>query len=132
MRERATGRPLRSFASGLFLCLSMTATDLVAAPNDAAGPRAPDGVVPVPPAAGSPNWPSQVSDRILQNRKFPANGYCREGIVHLLFLIDRSGKLLSSEITESSNVPAFDAEALAILKRAQPFPPPPEGMGARS
>ena len=129
MHERA--RRLRSIASGIFLCLSMAATDLAAAPNEPVRPRAPSDDVPLalPPAAGSANWPTQVLDRIIQNTKFPANGYCREGTVNLLFLIDRAGKLLSSEVTESSNVPAFDAEALAILKRAHPFPPPPQEVG---
>lgn len=127
MRARVRRRPLWGLAAGLFLCLSAAATDLVAAPNDAPSPRAPTGVV-VPPATGSASWPHQVFDRIVESRTFPASGYCREGIVNLLFLIDRAGNLLSSEVTESSNVPAFDAEALAILKRANPFPPPPEGL----
>jgi len=46
VRERATHRPLLGFASGVFLCLSITATGLVAAPNDAADPRAPSDVAP--------------------------------------------------------------------------------------
>ena len=40
MREPATRRPLRGLASGIVLCLAMAATDLVAAPNDAAPPAA--------------------------------------------------------------------------------------------
>jgi TonB family protein len=124
-------RRMASFASGLLLCLSMTATDLAAAPNDAARPRAPIGVAPVPPAAGSAGWPAQVLDRIVRNTKFPDDVDCREGVFKILFVVDRAGNLLSSEVSESSNIPAFDAEALAIVKRAQPFPPPPDGVGGQ-
>jgi TonB family protein len=126
VRQRATRRPLRGFASGLFLCLSIAATDLVAAPNDAAPAAAPpkDGA-----PAGLADWRLQLVDRINRAKTFPADGYCREGLVKISFLIDRSGNLLSSEIAESSSIPAFDVEALAILKRAHPFPPPPEGIG---
>jgi TonB family protein len=49
--------------------------------------------------------------------------------VKISFLIDRAGNLVASEIAESSNIPAFDAEALAIIKRGHPFPPPPESVG---
>ena len=75
------------------------------------------------------DWRLQMAGRIDRNKTFPADGYCREGVVTVTFLIDRAGNLLSSEIAESSNIPAFDVEALAILKRAHPFPPPPEGVG---
>jgi TonB family protein len=126
MRERATRRPLWRLASGIFLCLSMTATDLVAAPNDAAPPAAAptDGA-----AAGLDDWRQQMVDRINRTKTFPSDAHCLEGVVKISFLIDRSGNLLSSEIAESSNIPAFDVEALAILKSAHPFPPPPEGVG---
>jgi TonB family protein len=127
---RATRR-VASFAGGIVLCLSTATTDLVAAPNDAAGPRAPgDGaLIGVSPVTGPTSWPGQVLNRILQSKTFPAGGYCREGTVNVLFLVDRAGNLLSSEVAESSNVPAFDAEALAIIKRAHPFPPPPQSVG---
>jgi TonB family protein len=114
VRTRATRRPLRGFASGLFLSLWVAATDLAAAPND---------------APGSTDWRLQMAERINQSKPFPAGSYCTEGVVRVTFLIDRAGKLLSSEVAESSNIPAFDVEALAILKRAQPFPPPPDGVG---
>jgi TonB family protein len=126
VREHATRWPLRRIASSIFLCLSMAASDLLAAPNDAAPPAAPpkDGA-----AVGLADWRLQMADRINRSKTFPADAYCLEGIVKISFLIDRSGNLLSSEIAESSNIPAFDVEALAILKRAHPFPPPPEGVG---
>ena len=43
----------------------------------------------------------------------------------LAFTIDRKGKVLSSQIATSSGSAVLDAEALALVKRAAPFPPPP-------
>jgi TonB family protein len=125
VRERATRRRLASFAGGIFLCLSIAPTGLVAAPNDAPPPAA----SPQAAAAVLADWRLQLVDKINRARTFPAGGYCREGTVNVLFLVDRTGNLLSSEVAESSNVPAFDAEALAIIKRAHPFSPPPESVG---
>jgi len=68
-------------------------------------------------------------DRITRSMAFPARAQCREGLVKISFLIDRAGNLIASEIAESSNVPAFDAEALAMVKRGHPYPPPPKGVG---
>jgi TonB family protein len=126
VRARATRR-VASFAGGIVLCLSTAATDLVAAPNDAAPPAASPQAAAA--AAGLADWRLQLVDKINRARTFPAGGYCREGLVKISFLIDRKGNLLSSEITESSNIPAFDVEALSMLKRAHPFPPPPDGIG---
>jgi TonB family protein len=125
VQERTTHWPLRLFA-GVFLCLSMAATDLVAAPNDAAPPAASPTVGAVARLA---DWRQQMVDHIDRNKTFPADAFCLEGTVKISFLIDRAGNLLSSEVAESSNIPAFDVEALAIVKRAHPFPPPPEGIG---
>ena len=80
------------------------------------------------PAAAVADWRLQMVDRIERAKAFPASGYCKEGLVQVSFRIDRAGNLLASEVAESSQVPAFDAEALAMLERAHPFPPPPEGV----
>ncbi|MBR1151719.1 TonB family protein [Bradyrhizobium sp. JYMT SZCCT0428] len=47
------------------------------------------------------------------------------GNVTVGFVVDRSGKLVSSWLYECTGVPALDAEALAVIGRAQPFPAPP-------
>jgi TonB family protein len=116
VQKRAT-RPLSSLAGGILLCLPVAATDLAAAPNDA-------------PALAA--WRAQMVERINRSKAFPAGGYCKEGVVWIFFLVDRTGKLLLSKVAKSSNIPVFDVEALAILKRAQPFPPPPESVGGTS
>jgi TonB family protein len=115
--------------------MSIAATELADAQSAPA--NAPAGDNAAPPAA-SPNdtaasevadWRAQMVDRINRNTAFPVRGRCREGLVKILFSIDRAGNLLASEIAESSNIPAFDVEALEIIKRAHPFPAPPKAVG---
>ena len=43
------------------------------------------------------------------------------------FSIDERGKLLEVEIVHRSGVASLDAEAVAIVRKAAPFPPPPQG-----
>jgi protein TonB len=45
------------------------------------------------------------------------------------FTIDRSGNLVSDKLVQSTGFPALDAEAVAMVQRAQPFPPPPPQAG---
>jgi TonB family protein len=124
MRRLASTRGL--FRVAIAAWASIAATDLAGAQNaPAASPN--DSA-----AAELADWRAQMADRINRNTAFPARGQCREGLVKILFFIDRAGKLLASEIAESSNIPAFDVEALAIVKRAHPFPAPPKALtGAR-
>jgi protein TonB len=50
----------------------------------------------------------------------------------VFFTIDRQGRLIDSRIVRSAGAAALDAEALALLDRAQPFPaPPPQLAGER-
>jgi len=54
-----------------------------------------------------------------------AAGARRPGVVSLAFSIDRHGNVVSSRIVKSSGSTVLDAEALDLLKRAAPLPPPP-------
>jgi protein TonB len=42
-----------------------------------------------------------------------------------LFSLDRQGRLIDSRVVSSSGAAALDEEAVAVLRRTQPFPPPP-------
>ncbi len=47
------------------------------------------------------------------------------GVAQVFFTLDRQGRVLESRVLQSSGAAALDAEALALLQRAQPFPAPP-------
>ena len=55
-----------------------------------------------------------------------------EGVVQLHFVMDAQGKVLSFEIAKSSGRPILDAEALALIQRAQPLPPLPADYPTRT
>jgi protein TonB len=55
-----------------------------------------------------------------------------EGVVQLHFVMDAQGKVLSFEIAKSSGRPILDAEALALIQRAQPLPALPADYPTRT
>jgi periplasmic protein TonB len=72
-------------------------------------------------------WKKQLSIRLNGSKKFPPEAIGKSGTAKVGFVVDRSGKLISSWLMESTGLPVLDAEALAMVDRAQPFPaPPPE------
>jgi periplasmic protein TonB len=84
---------------------------------------------------GAPNaWDLERTtwDRSLQARLERFNRYspegCARGVVGVIFDIDRQGHVLKSRIFRSSGSSSLDREALAIIKRADPFPTPPNGL----
>ena len=55
-----------------------------------------------------------------------------EGVVMLHFVMDSSGKVTSFEIARSRGRPVLDAEALALIQRAQPLPAIPADFPTRT
>ncbi|MGA9006642.1 MAG: energy transducer TonB, partial [Xanthobacteraceae bacterium] len=78
----------------------------------------------------APSWATSVTRRLEQFKRYPARSRDRneEGVVLLSFVIDRSGHVLSHQIVQGSGHPDLDAEASAMIERAQPLPPFPDSM----
>ena len=55
-----------------------------------------------------------------------------EGVVMLHFVMDADGKVQSADIAKSSGRPVLDAEALALIQRAQPLPALPGDFPTRT
>ena len=92
--------------------------------------------IPVAPTLGQPNpinsaaaesWDMQIFAQLKRNLRYPPKAQARgeKGVVRISFSLDRHGRLIDSRILSSSGVAQLDEEALALLRRAQPFPPPP-------
>ena len=91
---------------------------------------APAPVSPASPSRASPpqnvsQWQQALVAQLGRFKRYPAQAHGAEGVASLAFAIDRKGNLLSSRIATSSGSPILDAEAVALVKRAAPFPPPP-------
>jgi protein TonB len=74
-----------------------------------------------------PTWRSRVVSILERNKRYPSAAQARheQGTAQLAFSLDRQGRLTSSKILRSSGSAALDNETLELVRRAQPFPPPP-------
>jgi protein TonB len=50
-----------------------------------------------------------------------------KGVAVVTFLLDRAGNLVSVSLVRPTGDRDLDAEAIAMVRRAAPFPKPPEG-----
>jgi TonB family protein len=66
----------------------------------------------------------EVADhRAAQSQQaLPRHGTDEERIVKVYFSLDRSGRVMDSHIISSSGSSAVDEEALALMRRSEPFP----------
>jgi protein TonB len=82
---------------------------------------------PVQARAVVATWRSQIVTILEHNKRYPSDARARgeQGVTRLAFRIDGQGHLVASRIVASSGSAALDAETLALVQRAQPFPPPP-------
>ena len=85
---------------------------------------------PVQARAALMTWRNQVVTILERNKRYPSDARARgeHGVARLAFSIDGAGHLVSSRIVASSGSAALDQETLALVQRAQPFPPPPPDL----
>jgi protein TonB len=74
-----------------------------------------------------PTWKTEILALLERNKRYPdaAQSRHQQGTAQVFFSLDRQGRVIDSRVVRSSGASALDAEALALLRRAQPFPPPP-------
>jgi periplasmic protein TonB len=98
----------------------------------AAIPAAPVQGQPTPNSSNAiPTWKTQIVALLERNKRYPETSQSRreQGVAQVFFSIDRQGRVIDSRVVRSSGASALDEEALALLRRAQPFPKPPAELG---
>ncbi len=77
-----------------------------------------------------PSWESLLLRRLQEYKNYPAEARSRnqQGVVLLAFSIDRDGHVVSRHIVHGSGFAELDAEAMALVERAQPMPAFPPSM----
>lgn len=72
-------------------------------------------------------WESALLAQLERNKRYPSKAryYRQQDTVYIHFMLDRQGHVLSSSIAKSEHYQALDDEALSLLQRTQPLPPPP-------
>ena len=72
-------------------------------------------------------YSQRVRAHLMRFHQYPSSGNGQRGVARLVFTLSRSGQVQSSRLGGSSGVPAFDAQAMAMLRQAGSFPAfPPE------
>lgn len=109
-------------------------------PSVATAPRpmpAPQAKAAAPVASASetpsnavPNWRSLIAAILERNKRYPPEARSRgdRGTATVQFAINRSGGLIGVNLSRSSGSQILDQEAVELVRRAQPFPPPPPEM----
>ncbi len=79
-------------------------------------------------------WQSTLLGHLEHHRRYPhlAQRRREEGVAYVRFRVDRSGRVLAASLERGSGVEVLDAEALEVLERAQPVPPPPRELAGDS
>lgn len=106
-------------------------SDAPPAPRTSAPPRA-EREAPLASAvnAGSvastmATYNQRVRAHLMRFHQYPASANGQKGVVTLNLTLGRAGQVLSSRIGGSSGVAVLDAQAMAMVRQAQPFPPVP-------
>ena len=77
------------------------------------------------------NYRGQVIAHLARFKRYPEGARARqaEGVPVVAFTLDGSGRVTGAGLSRSSGHADIDAEALAMVRRAVPFPAPPAGAG---
>ena len=72
---------------------------------------------------------AQVIAHLTRFKRYPAGAEARgaEGNPAVAFALDGGGRALNVSLARSSGHSDIDAETVAMVRRAVPFPPPPPG-----
>ena len=94
--------------------------------SQAAGP--PIGAVSKTASAAIITWRRTLLGQLQRFHRYPRRTRNESGIAEVEFAIDRAGRVLSSRIIKSSGYAMLDEDALALIRRASPFPSPPADL----
>lgn len=75
-------------------------------------------------------WEGEVLARLQRKQRYPgeAQRLGQTDVVMIRITIDRTGHLLLAELVKSKGFALLDKEALALAKRAEPYPLPPASV----
>jgi len=75
------------------------------------------------------NYPGLVSAHLRRYRQYPADARNRgdQGTAAVSFGLDSGGRVTSARLVRGSGITSIDQEVQAMVRRASPFPAPPDG-----
>ena len=81
-----------------------------------------------------PSWRGELIGKLQQAKRYPEAARARneQGIATAKLTMDRSGHVLSATLVHSSGSETLDEEAVAMIRRADPLPPPPAELAGNT
>jgi TonB family protein len=78
------------------------------------------------------NYRGIVAAHLARYKQFPADARSHgdQGVASVTFTLSGSGSVTSARLARSSGIASLDREVTAMVRRASPFPPPPDGRSA--
>jgi len=70
-------------------------------------------------------WQKELAAHLDKNKRYPADRSHQSAEILVRFALDRTGHVVSTSIVRGSGDASFDEAALAMMRRADPVPPPP-------
>jgi TonB family protein len=106
------------------------AAEATATPSSEAIPEGPRSIAP---AIGTgetarrvrATWQKELVAHLDKHKKYPSERSQKAAEIYVRFTLDRLGHVLSTSIEKGSGDTAFDAAALAMVRRSDPVPAPP-------
>ncbi|HLN07705.1 MAG TPA: energy transducer TonB [Xanthobacteraceae bacterium] len=74
------------------------------------------------------SWQRQLVAHLERHKRYPPRAHGEQGVASVAFIVDREGRVSGIRIVRSSGSAALDDETLAMIRRAQPLPVPPDGI----
>ncbi|KQO75529.1 TonB family protein [Methylobacterium sp. Leaf88] len=78
--------------------------------------------------ASRATWQNEMRARIVRAKRFPPSAAGAVGVSVVSVTFAANGSVTGARLIASSGNAALDAEAVAVMYRAAPFPPPPGGQ----
>ncbi|MFT9068533.1 MAG: TonB family protein [Acetobacter syzygii] len=108
--------------------------DETTAPPSSEAPPAPAQAAPAPGASSAKashdplTWQGALLAQLEKFKRYPSDAMAehQEGVPTVTFSMDRKGHVLSVTLASSSGHALLDQEAVALPRRAQPLPVPPD------
>ncbi|HUD51827.1 TonB family protein [Parvibaculum sp.] len=106
-------------------------------PRPVTDSRAPAAAPPAGPTAAEisarQTYLSLLASHLERFKRYPyaARRRHQTGTVYLSFSMDRQGRVIAAAIDRSSGHEALDDEVMAMIRRAEPLPPPPPEVPTR-
>jgi periplasmic protein TonB len=76
-------------------------------------------------------WEKELAAHFKKCKRYPSDRSDQAADLIVTFKLDRTGHILSAQIVKGSGDASFDEAGLAMLRRADPVPPPPESVAEK-